>query len=216
MATQQDDVVGQMMSAMVQAGQEAASLWLRALTDLAEAANTLSRAAPFAPRHAGCCDIPRACWLPRELPDVRTLACPGSRASLRISVTNCTAAPRRVTVRFAAKPPGALVTPETVDIRPMERAVFTATVSVPSDATSNGDIESLLWVHGCQTHVVRWTVGIAEVVVCRSQEIAVEDCSDPVHHWYDHFYCQRPCAGSEGVAPAPVVGRPSRRTATPR
>jgi hypothetical protein len=21
----------------------------------------------------------------------------------------------------------------------------------------------------------------------------VEDCPDLLHHWYDHFYCNRPC-----------------------
>jgi hypothetical protein len=21
----------------------------------------------------------------------------------------------------------------------------------------------------------------------------VEDCPDLIHHWYDHFYCPRPC-----------------------
>jgi hypothetical protein len=23
--------------------------------------------------------------------------------------------------------------------------------------------------------------------------VEVEDCPDLIHHWYDHFYCDRPC-----------------------
>jgi hypothetical protein len=24
-------------------------------------------------------------------------------------------------------------------------------------------------------------------------EVEVDDCPDNIHHWYDHFYCERGC-----------------------
>ena len=62
----------------------------------------------------------------------------------------------------------------------------------PTDA--NGQTRKLIvWVDGCQRHYLRWTI----VSTCTAQdccaEVAVDDGPDLVHHWYDHFYCQRDC-----------------------
>jgi hypothetical protein len=29
--------------------------------------------------------------------------------------------------------------------------------------------------------------------MCADTEVEIEDCPDLIHHWYDHFYCERPC-----------------------
>jgi len=31
-------------------------------------------------------------------------------------------------------------------------------------------------------------------------DIEIEDCPDLIHHWYDHFYCPRPCLGGTGLS----------------
>ena len=70
-------------------------------------------------------------------------------------------------------------------------------------------VEVLLWVVGCNTHYLRWIVEPADGISSSCHEVEIDDCPDFVHHWYDHFYCDRPCfagkAGSPGVAPISVT-----------
>lgn len=138
------------------------------------------------------CDIPPPCWLPRSLGEVRSVACPGGTASLRIRVTNCQPAPSKVEV---AARPGAdtELEPPSATLEAMERKWFGARLSVPQDAGEGQKIEILLWILGCNAHYLRWTVEVAGKVHGSCHEVEVEDCPDHVHHWYDHFYCHRPC-----------------------
>jgi hypothetical protein len=50
-----------------------------------------------------------------------------------------------------------------------------------------------VWIHGCVEHAVRWTVRVAGRGGDSCNELDIDDCPDYVHHWYDHFYCARPC-----------------------
>ena len=34
---------------------------------------------------------------------------------------------------------------------------------------------------------------LSQILPYGASELTVEDCPDLVHHWYDHFYCPRPC-----------------------
>jgi hypothetical protein len=64
---------------------------------------------------------------------------------------------------------------------------------VPADAATGQEYEVLLWVRGCQNHYLRWTLKVANRGASCCHEVEVEDCPDLIHHWYDHFYCERPC-----------------------
>ncbi len=58
-----------------------------------------------------------------------------------------------------------------------------------------------MWVRGCQLHFLRWTVVVASIGADTFYEVDVKDCPDHIHHWYDHFYCPRPCLEERGNHP---------------
>jgi hypothetical protein len=79
-----------------------------------------------------------------------------------------------------------------LNLGPMERG----TAVVKLDFTDCEEIEELVWVRGCYDHYIRWTVSESRFGGDTCHELDVEDCPEYIHHWYDHFYCERPCPGS--------------------
>ena len=142
---------------------------------------------PMLPRLRSCsCEIPPPCWLPRDLGTVTTHVCAGGSATLRLRITNCGPTTRSIEVDAAG---GVTLSPAKATLQPFERVDVLATVAHPGP-----EQEHLVWVRGCYDHVVRWSIRVSSrgrVSTCH--EIDVEDCPDYVHHWYDHFYCERPC-----------------------
>jgi len=143
-----------------------------------------------------CCDIPPPCWMPQQLGTITSHVCPGATASLRLRITNGSAVQREITVT-AAGPQAAMVAiePGSVTLAPFGEGTVTATLAAAADQRCEPQ-HVQLWVHGCRDHVLRWTVEVSERGCSCSHEIEIEDCPDLVHHWYDHFYCERPCPGS--------------------
>lgn len=142
------------------------------------------------------CDIPPPCWLPRSLGDVITSVCPGGTATLRVRVTNCTVSARDIRISPAGQPDDIKlidVKPPVMSVGPMERSVFIVTAAIPATASFGQEFEILIWVRGCLDHYLRWTVKVAKRGADCCFEIDVDDCQDYIHHWYDHFYCERPC-----------------------
>ena len=142
------------------------------------------------------CHIPPPCWMPRNLGDVVTPVCPGATATLRIRVTNCTTSPRDIQISPAGKPEDVRlieVKPPSMPVGPMERGVFIVTATIPANANFGQEFEVLIWVRGCLEHYLRWTIKVAKRGADCCFEIDVDDCQDYLHHWYDHFYCERPC-----------------------
>lgn len=139
------------------------------------------------------CKIPPPCWAPQPLGEVRSHVCPGGTASIRICVTNCGTTHRDITIEATGQTTGITVTPSSVSLGPMERGVAVASAAMPADAASGQEREVLLWVRGCQQHFLRWIVKVSARGVDTCHEVDVEDCPDLIHHWYDHFYCERPC-----------------------
>jgi len=182
--------------ALTNAGLSVAESYLKSLGDLARlfiSANPVLQTMQASQRN--CCDIPPACWLPRSLGEITSFVCAGGTASLRIRVTNCQPRSSHIEVAFAESGSQVSVVPPAATLGPMERKSFNASYSAPADAAKGHRIETLLWVRGCNAHYVRWTVEIrdnASSSCCH--EVAVDDCADYVHHWYDHFYCNRPCS----------------------
>jgi len=141
------------------------------------------------PRTPRCgCEIPRPCWAPQPLGSVHSHVCPGGTATLRFRITNCGATKRDFKIDGAPT-----VTPPTLSLGPEERGYSVVSTTTPPDASFGLEKEYLVWVRGCREHFLRWTVVVSHHAQCECQEVCVEDCPDLIHHWYDHFYCARPC-----------------------
>jgi len=140
------------------------------------------------------CKIPPPCWMPQSAGRVVSHVCPGTPAVLCIRVTNCGPTERTITFDDAGKK---LVTfqPATLTLGPMETGMVSATLAGSSATPCEGEEQTaLVWIRGCKEHYIRWTVqGVKRAAAECSHEICVEDCPDFIHHWYDHFYCARPC-----------------------
>ncbi len=151
-------------------------------------------ALPTLPGSSACgCDIPAPCWMPRELGVVRSHGCPGTTARVRLNITNCGLGRRTVRVSVAGKGSEQVkVSPEAVDLGTYERDSATATLTFTDQMTE--PLELLVWVRGCRDHVLRWRLEASDDGCASLHEVDVEDCPDLVHHWYDHFYCERPCS----------------------
>lgn len=149
----------------------------------------------FGSTSSGCsCDIPDPCWMPERLPAVRSNVCAGATARVRIRVTNCGLDRRQVILVAQGTGAAAVqIEPKLLSLAPFESGEFTASVTVPGQGGDGVDVR--LWVRGCKDHVVPWTVSVSDSGCSCLHEIALDDCPDLVHHWYDHFYCQSPCYG---------------------
>jgi hypothetical protein len=83
--------------------------------------------------------------------------------------------------------------PTTLVIDPQEQRTIVVTVKIPDDIEPGQTIRGPILVHGCNDHVVRVEVSVSECAARICCEAFVHDCPDHIHHWYDHFYCPRPC-----------------------
>ncbi|MDD1677638.1 MAG: hypothetical protein LUO93_00445, partial [Methanomicrobiales archaeon] len=120
--------------------------------------------------------------------------CPGGTASVRIRVTNCTMTNRVVHLQAAgAHAADVKFNPATLTLGPMERDFAVASFATPPKAGHGEEWEVLLWVRGCRDHYLRWTIKANDRGQDSCHEVEVDDCPDLVHHWYDHFYCDRAC-----------------------
>ena len=140
----------------------------------------------------GChCDVPSPCWMPQPLGDVVTRVCPGNQAVVRVKITNCGISDRRIEVDPAD--PDVSVDPVSLTLGPMESGTIVLSLPVEASASDGETRELAVWVRGCKEYFFRWTIEVS----CKREDccvdVYVDDCPDLVHHWYDHFYCQRPC-----------------------
>jgi hypothetical protein len=152
------------------------------------------------------CDIPPPCWEPRPAGSCRMTLTPGGTGQLRIHVTNCEWRRHVVGINAAGKLAAWLtLTPTMVIIEPQETATIIVTVHVPADMKPGLRAAGVLLVRGCLGHAVRLDVGVADCAQCAVCDIAIQDCPDHIHHWYDHFYCPRPCRNQvrTGIADTP-------------
>lgn len=144
------------------------------------------------PSLQGCgCHIPPPCWMPRSAGRVVSHVCPGSSASLRICVTNCGAVQRTITFDDGGKNT-ITFQPASLTLGPLDTGCVTATLSGSGECDS--EQPAIVWIRGCNEHYIRWTVKtVKRGATCACHELSIEDCPDYIHHWYDHFYCPRPC-----------------------
>lgn len=140
------------------------------------------------------CEIPPPCWEPRRAGVCRMVLTPGGTGTVRLQVTNC-GWDRHIVALRASGTLASWITlsPTTVVIGPQDRATMLASIHVPDRMKPGLRATGLLLVRGCRDHVVRLEVAIAECADCAGCTVPIDDCADYLHHWYDHFYCYRPC-----------------------
>jgi hypothetical protein len=143
----------------------------------------------------GCCDIPPPCWMPQPLGDCVSHVSECKTACIRLEITNCDRVAHQVSVSATGSQAGNVTfTPASLQLGPMERGTIEACLSVPAGAPDCATYELILWVRGCREHFLRWRVHHGRRGSDSCHEVEVQDCPDWRHHWYDHFYCPRPCS----------------------
>lgn len=158
----------------------------------ARMAETLAGAAST--RRSPGCEIPPPCWEPRPAGSCRIRIPPGGTATIRVHVSNCDWTRRVVGITALGKIAGWLkFEPTTLIVDPQERQTFQVTVRVPDGVKPGQFLSGPLLVRGCLDHFARIEVTVAECAGGACCDIHVNDCPDHIHHWYDHFYCPRPC-----------------------
>ena len=156
----------------------------------------LGAARPAVARRRGrtcSCHIPPPCWEPQPLGTFASRACPGASATIRIRVTNCGSSSRTVKVEPSPSSKGLIINPPQLVLGPEERGYSVVSFEVAPNAAEGEVSEFLVWVRGCHEHFFRWRVRVGRLCGASCPEVEVDDCPDNIHHWYDHFYCERGC-----------------------
>lgn len=147
---------------------------------------------PLPSKSCGCnCEIPPPCWEPQPIGDVTTRVCPGNKAVLRLHIENCGSSGRTIAVEATDKKID--VQPASAAVGPFGEETVVLSIDVPANATEGEKQKTLVWVRGCYVHYLHWTVEVTCKSASCCSDVEVKDCPDLVHHWYDHFYCERPC-----------------------
>jgi hypothetical protein len=182
----------QTIDSMTRVGFDAVRMYLDAIEAFAGSFNATN---PFlSNQQRSCCDIPPACWLPRQFGTFESRACPCGTALLRIQVTNCRPTSSKISIQVSGDSGlDVKLIPESALLGPMERKWFTVAATIAEDACKGQCYEFVVRVLGCNEYYARWTVVVADGACGTCIEAKVEDCPDYVHHWYDHFYCVSPC-----------------------
>lgn len=145
------------------------------------------------------CDIPPPCWMPKPLCAVTSLGRGRNKVGLRFAITNCSMMVRKVSVFTSTKNSQLSFSATELDLGPMERGELDVSYVIPAGSPVGQKTELLIWVRGCRLHFLRWTVVVGLIGADTCYEIDVKDCPELIHHWYDHFYCPRPCLEDRGT-----------------
>ena len=149
---------------------------------------------PMPKRGRECCEIPPPCWMPQPAGDCVSHTGECKSASLDLVVNNTAIQPRPVSIHVSGTGAGLVqVTPPAATVPALDRRTFTLTVTVPQNTPNGILVDVLVLVKGCKTHYLHWKVSVGTVGFCDCSEIDIDDGPDLIHHWYDHFYCPRPC-----------------------
>jgi hypothetical protein len=195
-----------------------ASASLKAIAQIIEASakagidlvNSLYNSAPgalgdlpgLASYQGGCacsCEIPPPCWMPRQLCEVVSYGKAGNAASITFVITNYSMTTRVISISTTTAIAGLTFSAAQLTLGPMERGTIEVTDTLPATLKSGPGFEILLWIQGCQLHFLRWTIKLGPVSANTNYEVCVKDGPENIHHWYDHFYCPRPCHSDQRV-----------------
>jgi len=142
-----------------------------------------------------CCEIPPPCWEPQPVGTCCLELTPGSSATIRVHVSNCGWSRQVVAITALGKMAGWMTfAPTALLLDPQERATMLVTVHVPTTAPLGHSFSAPLIIRGCRDHYARVEIKVNDCAGARNCcDVCVDDCADQIHHWYDHFYCPRPC-----------------------
>ena len=147
----------------------------------------------------GCCgEIPPPCWMPRPLCDVVSYGKAGNVASITFVITNQSTTTRVSSVSTTTPVAAPTFSVPQLTLGPMERGRVEVTYTIPTTLASGPGTEILLWIRGCRVHFLRWTIKLGPLCGDTNYEVCVNDGPEYLHHWYDHFYCPRPCLERKG------------------
>jgi hypothetical protein len=145
-------------------------------------------------RSGSCCHIPPPCWMPRSLGQCTSHVSRCDSACIRLVITNCDRVERSFSVNARDQTGGTFtVSPPSLTLAPFRKGTVSVCVAVPADAPPGDHPHTMLWVHGCREYYLDWVVSVGTIGADSCHEVEISDCPDYVHHWYDHFYCARPC-----------------------
>ncbi len=156
-------------------------------------------------RTSSGCTIPPPCWEPKHAGTCNLMLVPGNKALIRIHVMNCGWSRQVVSVTALGKLAGWITfSPTTLLLDPQERATLLVAVQAPEWAKVGERLSGPVIIRGCRNHFVRVELVLGECTSNSCCDITIDDCAENVHHWYDHFYCPRPCnaprpSGTTGV-----------------
>jgi hypothetical protein len=143
----------------------------------------------------GCrsCEIPPPCWVPEPLGAFTSAAVAGGSGMLRLTIVNCATTDAR-TIMVTATNATVGAKPASLSLGPMEEGMVELAFPIPAGSLPGQTQRTTVWIGGCREYVLRWTVVVASTAVTsHGAKLEIDDCPDLVHHWYDHFYCARPC-----------------------
>lgn len=143
---------------------------------------------------ASGCEIPTPCWEPRHAGNCTLEMTPGSSATIRIRVSNCGWSRQFVAMSALGKMAGWLtLSPTSLYLDPQETDTIAVTVHLPQTAQVGQRFAGPIIIRGCVDHFLRVGITVADCSGQSCCDVMVKDCADNIHHWYDHFYCARPC-----------------------
>jgi hypothetical protein len=147
------------------------------------------------PKMKSCCEKPEPCWMPLSLGELKLELAANGTAEIHFEVNNRDYQSRVISVAGAGNNATLVhVSPPQATLVPMERVVFTATVTAPAQV---GVYQFLIVVHGCREHCLRGVLHVGgKPKTCRCV-VTVNDQCYTGGNWYDHFYChcERPRLG---------------------
>jgi hypothetical protein len=190
------------LAQMMEAGAKAGIDILKSLYGSApEALGGLANLASNQYGGGGCCscEIPPPCWMPRQLCEVVSYGKAGNASSITLVITNESMAHRVISVMTTTSITGLVFSANSLTLGPMERGEIEVTYTIPTTIKSGPGTEILLWIQGCKLHFLRWTIKLGPISADTNYEVCVNDGPENVHHWYDHFYCPRPCLPEKRV-----------------
>lgn len=151
-----------------------------------------------------CCEIPPPCWEPSPVGTCVFELTPGASATIRVHVSNCGWNRQVVAITALGKMAAWMsIAPTALLLGPQERATVQVIVHVPATAPLGSRFSAPLIIRGCRNHFARVEIAVNDCMGTGRNccDVVVNDCADQIHHWYDHFYCPRPCND------VPVPGR---------
>ena len=159
------------------------------------------------PKGSCSCEIPEPCWMPKDLGEAHCTLAPGETGEVRITITNDDFRAHPVTLQAAGDGAANVsFSQANLNLGPKQRAQVTARYTVPQQVKEGEQDDLVVWVRGCADHYFRWRIKVARCGKVCCHEVEVRDGANYIVHWYDHFYCPRPCPGGGGRQPGFTTG----------